>query len=284
MNCVVCHHPVHRGLTCWHARCPQCHYEAATLRVSINAPEAHASIDEEAREASLKALRQANFAEIVNYARTYAPPGGRRLLDVGSAHGWFLEAAARAFDVLGIEPDARIGSKAAQRGFPVRQGYFPDALQPQERFDVIVFNDVIEHIPDIASALRACHERLNPDGILILNLPNSRGFFYRLSKLLVRLHVAGPFERMWQKSLPSPHLHYFDNENLTRLLDSTAFELVFHRELPALRAQGLKERLGYVGNPNPLVLWGQYVVIRCLIPVLRLFPSDIIVCIYRRKG
>ncbi|GGY73502.1 class I SAM-dependent methyltransferase [Pseudoduganella plicata] len=284
MNCVVCHHTVSHGLTGWHSQCPHCRYEAATLRVSINVPQAHASIDEEAREASLKALRQANFAEIVDHARTYAPPGGRRLLDVGSAHGWFLEAAAPAFDAIGIEPDAEVGSKAAQRGFQVRQGYFPDALRSDETFDVIVFNDVIEHIPDIGSALRACHDRLNPGGILILNLPNSRGFFYRLSKLLVRLRIAGPFERMWQKSLPSPHLHYFDNQNLTRLLAGLGFSLVFQRELPALRAQGLKERLGYVGNPNPLVLWGQYVVIRCLIPVLRLFPSDIIVGIYRREG
>jgi len=238
MNCVVCHHTVRHGLTGWHTQCPHCRYEAAALQVSINVPQAHTAIDEEAREASLKALRQANFAEIVAHARTFAPPGGRRLLDVGSAHGWLLEAATPTFDVLGIEPDATIGAKAAMRGIPVRQGYFPDALQAHEKFDVIVFNDVIEHIPDIGSALRACHERLNPGGILILNLPNSRGFFYRLSKLLVRLRRDGPFERMWQKSLPSPHLHYFDNENLTRLLADAGFSLVFSRELPALRAQG----------------------------------------------
>lgn len=179
----------------WHSQCPHCGYEAATLQVSINVPQAHMSIDEEAREASLKALRQANFAEIVDHARIYAPPGGRRLLDVGSTHGWLLEAATPTFDVLGIEPDAAIGSKAALRGIPVRQGYFPDALDARERFDVIVFNDVIEHIPDIGSALCACHERLDPGGTLILNLPNSRGFFYRLSKLLVRPRIAGPVRK-----------------------------------------------------------------------------------------
>ena len=283
MKCIVCDSPVQRGLTPWHARCSACHYESAALTVSINEASAHAAIDESAREASLKALRMENFRDIVRFAREHAAPGARKLLDVGSAHGWFLEAAAPHFEVLGIEPDAHVGGKAAARGLPVRPGYFPDVLQPGETFDVIVFNDVIEHIPDIKSAIRACHERLNPGGILVLNLPNSRGFFYRLSKVLARVGMAGPFERMWQKSLPSPHVHYFDPANLARLVAQGGFTPVFGAELAALRADGLKERLAYVGKPNPLKLAAQYAAVRCLIPVLGLFPSDIIVEIYRRQ-
>lgn len=283
MKCIVCDSPVQQGLTPWHARCSACHYESAALTVSINEASAHAAIDESAREASLKALRMENFRDIVGFARQHAAPGARKLLDVGSAHGWFLEAAAPHFEVLGIEPDAHVGGKAAARGLPVRSGFFPDVLQPGETFDVIVFNDVIEHIPDIKSAIRACHERLNPGGILVLNLPNSRGFFYRLSKVLARVGMAGPFERMWQKSLPSPHVHYFEPSNLARLVAQGGFTPVFGTELAALRADGLKERLAYVGKPNPLTLAAQYAAIRCLIPVLGLFPSDIIVEIYRRQ-
>lgn len=282
MKCIVCESPVVQGLKPWHARCGNCRYESAALQVSINEAGAHAAIDEEAREASLKMLRMENFREIIGHARTHAAPGARRLLDVGSAHGWFLEAAAPHFDVLGIEPDAAVGSKAAARGLPVRPGYFPDALAPDETFDVIVFNDVIEHIPDIRSAIAACHARLNFGGILILNLPNSRGFFYRLSKWLTRAGLPGPFERMWQKSLPSPHLHYFDPDNLTALLRGSGFQHVRSAELAALRADGLKERLNYVGKQNPLKTQAQYLAIRGLIPLLGMFPSDIIVGIYRR--
>lgn len=282
MKCVVCDSPVEQGLRPWHAQCNNCRYEAASFQVSINEADAHAAIDEAAREASLKMLRMENFRDIVQLAREHAAPGARRLLDVGSAHGWFLEAAAPHFDVLGIEPDAAVGGKAAARGLPVRPGYFPDALAPDETFDVIVFNDVIEHIPDIRGAIAACHARLNPGGILVLNLPNSRGFFYRLSKWLTRAGLPGPFERMWQKSLPSPHLHYFDPANLKALLEKSGFAPVASTELAALKADGLKERLGYVGKPNPVVLNAQYFAIRAMIPLLRLFPSDIIVGIYRR--
>ncbi len=284
VNCVVCNNSVVQGILSWHARCKQCGYESAAFLVSINEANAHSTIDEDAREASLRQLRQQNFRTIVDHARHYAAPGARSLLDVGSAHGWFLEVAAREFDVLGIEPDAQVGGKAAARGLPVRPGYFPDVLKQDERFDVIVFNDVIEHIPDIRSALAACRERLNPGGILILNLPNSQGFFYRLSKILAKLGLRGPFERMWQKDMPSPHLHYFDTDNLSMLLADQAFDRVYSTELVALQSDGLKERLSYVGKSSALKVNLQYLAIRCLLPFLRMFPSDIIVGIYRRRG
>ncbi|MGH8852647.1 MAG: class I SAM-dependent methyltransferase [Telluria sp.] len=241
------------------------------------------ALNEAEREAGLKALRLENFRAIVQYAKRHARPGARSLLDVGSAHGWFLETARADFDVLGIEPDAVVGSRAAARGLPVRAGFFPDVLRDDERFDVIVFNDVIEHIPDIGSALEACRQRLNPGGILILNLPSSRGFFYRLSKLIARFGWRTPFERLWQKDLPSPHVHYFSPDNLSTLVAGRGFALVDSAELPALRAKGLRERLSCVGKVSPLSLWAQYVAIMCTIPVLRVFPSDIIVCIFRKK-
>ncbi|CAN7515773.1 methyltransferase domain-containing protein [Massilia sp. LjRoot122] len=240
-------------------------------------------VNEAEREAGLKALRLENFRAIVQYAKRHVRPGARSLLDVGSAHGWFLETAREDFDVLGVEPDAVVGGRAAARGLPVRAGFFPDVLREDERFDVIVFNDVIEHIPDIRSALDACRQRLNPDGILILNLPNSRGFFYRLSKTIARLGWRTPFERLWQKDLPSPHVHYFSTGNLAQLVAGRGFDLVDSAELPALRAKGLRERLSCAGNVPLVSLWVQYIAIVCAIPVLRIFPSDIIVCIFRKK-
>lgn len=283
MVCIVCGTQQAPGLTSWHATCPSCAYESARLEGAINQEDAHASLNEAQREAGLKALRLENFAEIVGYARQFAAPGGRMLLDVGSAHGWFLEAAQGSFDVLGIEPDAAVGTRAAARGLPVRAGFFPDALKDDERFDVIVFNDVIEHIPPIATALEACANRLNPDGILILNLPNSKGFFYRLSKLFARLGWRAPFERLWQKGLPSPHVHYFRPDNLSRLVAAHGFELVHSAELPSLRAKGLLDRLRCAGGMSALSLYVQYVTLMCAIPLLRAFPSDIVVCIFQKK-
>ena len=282
MRCIVCGNTQMAGLAAWHATCPACHYESAALSVAINKP-TDVEINEAAREAALKAIRLENFRAIVQYAKRHVRQGGHSLLDVGSAHGWFLETAREDFEVLGIEPDAVVGSRAAARGLPVRAGFFPDVLDESERFDAIVFNDVIEHIPDIRSALGACRQHLNDDGILILNLPNSRGFFYRFSKLVARMGWRMPFERLWQKDMPSPHVHYFSPGNLAKLVAGEGFELVDCAELPALRAKGLRERLSYAGKISPLSLWLQYIGVLCAIPVLRVFPSDIIVCIFRKK-
>lgn len=282
MVCIVCGNTQTAGLASWHATCSACHYESAALSVAIN-KHTEVQINEAGREAALKALRLENFRAIVQYARRHVRPGARSLLDVGSAHGWFLETARADFEVLGIEPDAVVGGRAAARGLPVRAGFFPDVLKDDERFDAIVFNDVIEHIPDIRSALDACGRHLNPDGVLILNLPNSRGFFYRVSKLSARLGWRMPFERLWQKDMPSPHVHYFSTGNLARLVARHGFELVDSAELPALRAKGLRERLSYAGDVPRLALWLQYLAVMCAIPVLRIFPSDIIVGIFRKK-
>jgi 2-polyprenyl-3-methyl-5-hydroxy-6-metoxy-1,4-benzoquinol methylase len=283
MVCIVCGAVQTPGLANWHATCPSCAYESGALSVAIN-QQAADQVDEREREEGLKALRQENFAEIVGYACQFAPAGARTLLDVGSAHGWFLEAARDSFEVLGVEPDEVVGGQALARGLPVRQGYFPDALRDGERFDVIVFNDVIEHIPAIRPALAACAERLNPGGILILNLPNSRGFFYRLSKILARVGWRGAFERLWQKDLPSPHVHYFEEKNLARLVAKHGFTLAHSAELPSLRARGLLKRIRCAGNVSALSLYPQYLAVLCAIPVLRLFPSDIIVCIFKKQA
>jgi SAM-dependent methyltransferase len=282
MTCIVCGTPQAAGLTGWHASCHECGYESAALQGAINEMPAGSPVDEDERELGLKALRQENFRDIVDLARRLARPGASSLLDVGCAHGWFLETARERFEALGIEPDAVVGGRTAARGLPVRQGYFPDALQPGEAFDIIVFNDVIEHIPDIRAALNACHARLNEGGLLILNLPNSAGFFYRLSKAFAKLGWRSPFERLWQKDLPSPHVHYFRPANLERLVVKHGFVRVHSGELPSLRAKGLLERIRCAGNISGPSLYLQYFAALCAIPVLGLFPSDIIVSVFRK--
>ncbi len=283
LDCIVCGGQKRAGLSPWHARCPACDYESASLAPTINARSAHAQLNEREREAGLKALRAQNFAAIAALAAAHAAPGATLLLDVGCAHGWFLEAARARFTVLGIEPDTVIGSQARAQGLPVRDGYFPAALRAGERFDVIVFNDVIEHIPDIDTALAACKSRLRDGGLLILNLPSSKGFFFRLSKVLARLGWRGPFERLWQKGLPSPHVHYFHAHNLGALVARHGFTEVHQAELASLRAGGLLQRLRCVGQGKRRGLYLQYLLILCTIPVLRLFPSDIIVCLFRKN-
>jgi SAM-dependent methyltransferase len=223
----------------------------------------------------LASLRLENFKELLAEIDACGPPGSR-LLDVGCAHGWFLDLASKTYDVLGVEPDQRVGLEAAKPGRPIRLGYFPDALQPNEKFDVIVFNDVLEHIPDLEGALAECHHRLNAKGLLVLNLPSSRGVFYRLARLLNRLGLPGPFERMWQVGLPSPHVHYFHSENLATLLQRKGFLVKKTGRLASVHLKGLYTRLAFTNDGQSLFKkLALYLGILCALPVLRLLPGDI---------
>ena len=274
-NCLVCTTPLRAGLQEWHWDCTHCGYEKANLQPTINAPGSQAAIDEAARARALASLRLENFKELLTEIDACQPPGPK-LLDVGCAHGWFLDLASKTFDVLGVEPDQRVGLEAAKPGRPIRLGYFPDALQPAEKFDVIMFNDVLEHIPDLERVLTKCHLRLTEQGLLVLNLPSSHGVFYRLARLLNGLGLPGPFARMWQVGLPSRHVHYFNIENLATLLKRKGFLIKKTGRLASMHLKGLYTRLAFTNDGQSLLKkLALYLGILCALPVLRLLPGDI---------
>lgn len=282
-SCPACGRETNAGIQPWHWICPGCKYESGDLLPKINDAATHNSINEEDREAGLREIRAENFKAILELIQRNAAPGSERLLDVGCAHGWFLELAATRYEVLGIEPDDKVFEATSHKGLPVRKGYFPDALQGEERFDVIVFNDVFEHIADIQTIVAVCHERLDPGGLLVLNLPNSRGFFYRLSKLFARSGWTGPFDRLWQKGFPSPHVHFFNTTNLTDLVSRHGFSLAKKAELPSIRAKGMLSRIRFDNTAGATSIWIQYLGTMALLPLTRLFASDVLVCLYRRE-
>ena len=280
--CPVCRIELSVEFYSWHLLCKRCGYEKANLQTTINLVSAHNLIDEDARETGLRELRIGNFKKLMSIIKSIRPNGGR-LLDVGCAYGWFLEVAKKDFDVFGLEPDKNIFEIISRRGLPVRMGYFPGALNKSEKFDVIVFNDVIEHIPNIELILAFCHQRLNQNGLLVINVPNSRGIFYKISKLFCQLGFSGFFERLWQKDLPSPHLHYFNLFNLVSLLKNNGFDMKTSGSLSTIRINGLYKRISYAGNLSSVLNIIIYIGVMLFFPILTIMPKDIIYVVSMRK-
>jgi SAM-dependent methyltransferase len=211
-------------------------------------------------------------------------PRGRALLDVGCAHGWFLKAASgRGYETTGVEPDAGMVALARMAGLDVRSGFFPDALEPETVFDVITFNDVFEHLPDVDAALDACRERLRKGGLVVLNIPNSGGAVFRVASLLDRIGIRGPLDRLWQKDFPSPHLSYFNPDCLAALMRLHGFRELYRGELATVELQGLWQRLRYDRTsslPASLLTW---LGVSLAFPVLHLLTSDISLLVFVKE-
>jgi SAM-dependent methyltransferase len=275
------------AVTEWAARCPDCGTWASSLEPKINAPNEHVAsgteIDTEARIAGLERLRRENFRDVLDRIGTQVPLDGARLLDVGSAHGWFLEeASARGVRATGVEPEEDVAAGPIGRGLDVRLGFFPDALDEDEKFDVVTFNDVLEHIPDAGATLAACARVLRPGGILSINIPNADGLGYRVATGAARVGVRGPFERFWQYGLPSPHCHYFTRAGLTRLVADSGFAVAGVGALSAISRDGLWERVHTFRRTTPASVAG-FAALWAAAPVLnRPRNSDIVLMLARR--
>lgn len=56
---------------------------------------------------------------------------------------------------------------------------FPNEI-PKEKYDFIIFTEVLEHLPDDKFALRKIHSLLNPKGILFLTTPSINAPLHKL--------------------------------------------------------------------------------------------------------
>lgn len=287
-RCPACHNPLATGLRPWHRVCAACGYEGSTLNVHILDQAPEGDLDEVARKDALESLRRSNFqrlAALVDRLTSSSPADHRplRLLDVGCAHGWFIEQTRGRYQTTGIEPDHRLATATAAKGIAVREGFFPAVLEAAERFDVIAFNDVLEHIPDINATLDACRRHLTPGGLLVINAPNRDGILYRTSRQLLRMGWAGAFERLWQFGFPSPHVHYLDARSVARLADRHGFALIETRRLPSVSLSGLYSRIRYAREASVLGAALMTLAVACAMPALAVLPPDIKVWFLRRE-
>ncbi|MFZ4686942.1 MAG: class I SAM-dependent methyltransferase [Hyphomonadaceae bacterium] len=104
-----------------------------------------------------------------------------RVLDIGCGHGGFVRAAAQAgAEVVGIEIDPANHAVARARcaafgNATIRQD---DIMQPTTwkglgRFDLVVSDNVIEHVFSAAQMIGACGQLLPPGGRAWITAPNA---------------------------------------------------------------------------------------------------------------
>ncbi|HME51210.1 MAG TPA: class I SAM-dependent methyltransferase [Candidatus Lokiarchaeia archaeon] len=112
----------------------------------------------------------------INRIAKYMPAG--RVLDIGCAYGYFLYFfKKRHYDIYGcdISPHAITTCKGLFKKSCSDHFFTHDITKPlpfpEEYFDVITCQDVIEHIPDIFPPLKNIYAALKPGGIFFLRIP-----------------------------------------------------------------------------------------------------------------
>lgn len=139
-----------------------------------------------------------------------------RLLEVGSAAGWFLAEARRAgYDAHGLEITEQLARFSREvLGAPAIEGTLRDANLPEGSYDVVFMRNVLSHLAHPREEHEILLRLLRPGGILFFETGN-------VAEL--------PPERAGELELPD-HLFHFSESTIVRLLTLTGFRwLETHR-------------------------------------------------------
>ena len=226
MNCLICDEKMKKSVYDFTYFCAHCSYWKSNLNVKINTSNllVDEAIDAVIDHSHLRVARFANYQKIIKRIESISGKTNIKMLDVGCGPGFYLRVAGeRNHQAIGIEPNPALAEAAKLEGNQLIQGYFPDDISEKERFDVIVFNDVLEHIPDLSNIVEGVRKHLEDDGILVINVPSSDGPLFKISKLLYKIGLKQPWDRLWQTMFYTPHIHYFSKRSLQLFSEANDF-------------------------------------------------------------
>lgn len=152
------------------------------------------------------------------------PREARRILDLGCGEG----AISRTLIDQGLEV-VSLDAQAPAAPLP----HFIQAdlthelpLAPDERFDVVILADVLEHLADPERLLRRAKSHVRRGGRLLVSLPNVVHWSIRAQIL------TGRFQYTNRGILDQSHLRFFTRHSAEQLFRGAGLEIVSHRTTP----------------------------------------------------
>lgn len=157
----------------------------------------------------------------------YLPKNAHRILDIGCGNGAFAEVIKNKnnAEVWGIEYMNEHGVEAQKKLDKVFIGRCEDFIEdlPNNYFDAIYFNDVLEHLADPYEVLSAIKEKLATGGVVISSIPNIR-FYKALRKIVVN--------KDWQYEdhgvMDKTHLRFFTKKSIRRMYEELGYTIIKH--------------------------------------------------------
>lgn len=179
--------------------------------------------DSEATRVNYVNYRQKSLKREAARIRSLMPQGGR-LLDVGTASGFFLQQfqGQSAWQVEGVEP-SRVSADFARRefGLKIHDGFLSDYQFPADSYDVVCSLDAFGCHRQPREDMQEFYRLVAPGGLLAIEIPGHRfrmmsgsGMLYRAFKgRSLRLHAGVNF-------------FYYTRATLSRLASLAGFEFM----------------------------------------------------------
>lgn len=165
----------------------------------------------------------------------YIPKDAKRILEIGCGEGNFGVCLKKDIgaEVWGVEyhaAHAALAEKQLDKVFCGDISQIVDQL-PLNYFDVVVCNDVLEHLTDPYTVLGKLKSRLSPEGIVVSSLPNIR-YFRSFFKML--------FEKNWDYTesgtMDFTHFRFFTVNSIRKMYENLNYDVLLHEGINATKS------------------------------------------------
>ncbi|QMU64708.1 MAG: methyltransferase domain-containing protein [Flavobacteriaceae bacterium] len=153
----------------------------------------------------------------------FIPKSAKKMLEIGCGEGNFsAQLVTDDNEIWAVEPYKPSAEKASEKLFKVVIGTLDDTLDtlPNDYFDVIIMNDVIEHLLEPWNDIVKLKSKLNTHGVLVTSIPNVR-YSKNLFKML--------FNRDWKYTndliLDRTHFRFFTKKSIKRMYRECGYSI-----------------------------------------------------------
>jgi 2-polyprenyl-3-methyl-5-hydroxy-6-metoxy-1,4-benzoquinol methylase len=157
----------------------------------------------------------------------FLPKNAKKVLDVGCGQGSFAMAVkdqndAEVWGIELMEDEAKMAESVLHEVFIGPCENHIDKL-PDNYFDTIFFNDVLEHLVDPYMVLEQMKSKLSPNGVIISSIPNLR-YHNALSSLVLKKDFKYEDHGVMDKT----HMRFFTKKSIRRMYEEAGFEVKQH--------------------------------------------------------
>lgn len=152
----------------------------------------------------------------------FLPNEYSKILEIGCNVGNFRQHISKPCEYWGVEPFEKAAEIAKTKLDKVLVGSYNEIENqiPDNYFDLVVANDVIEHMEQPWDFLQAIKKKMTANASIALSIPNVR-YFWNLKELL--------YNKDWKYKdagiLDITHLRFFTKKSIVRLLSENGFEI-----------------------------------------------------------